>query len=61
MSKAHPGSSVKYLKKQNVRDKRTEKRKLLNEAKIALKNYYPDIDFNTNRKLLNRTKILIQD
>ena len=61
MSKAHPGSSIKYKKKQCVRDKRSEKRNLHKEAKNALKVYCPEIDFNKNRKLLNKAKLLIQD
>ena len=44
MSKAHFGSSVKYQKKQAVRHKRTEKRKLLKEAKEVLKTVISGID-----------------
>ena len=61
MSKAHPGTSIKYQKKQLVRDRRSEKRKLHKEAKNALKEQCPEIDFNKNRKLLNKAKLLIQD
>jgi len=41
MSKAHPGTSIKYQKKQLVRDRRSEKRKLHKEAKNALKEQCP--------------------
>ena len=49
MSKAHPGSSIKYLKKQKVRDKRADQRKLLKEAKDILKNTFPGIEIKQNR------------
>ena len=59
MSKAHPGSSIKYLKKQKVRDKRADQRKLLNEAKNIIKNMFPDINIKENRWLLVKTKKMV--
>lgn len=59
MSKAHPGSSIKYLKKQKVRDKRADQRKLLKEAKDILKNTFPGIKIKENRQLLVKTKKLV--
>ena len=61
MSKAHPGSSIKYLKKQKVRDKRADQRKLLNEAKNIIKNMFPDINIKENRWLLVKTKKLVKE
>ena len=59
MSKAHPGSSIKYLKKQKVRDKRADQRKLLNEAKNIIKNMFPGINIKENRWLLVKTKKMV--
>ena len=61
MSKAHPGSSIKYLKKQKVRDKRADQRKLLNEAKNIIKNMFPGINIKENRWLLVKTKKLVKE
>lgn len=61
-SKAHAGQSVEYAKKMRIRDARTDKRMLLQEAKEILKERHDGItkDSINYLTLLNKIKAELQ-